>query len=118
MKASAALAVGASFPALGTDKYAGLVNQIRNANLGEIRYIHIQCNRPDGPSLKDALVLVERIAGPIKEQCATACGDLKTRQHFLVHQALPNGGIAVLTSAHQPTSWGIFRGTQGDLDLG
>jgi hypothetical protein len=117
IKTSAALAVGTSVPAIAADGRSGLVDQIRGANLGEIRYIHIQCNRSDGPSLQAALALVEAVTGESDHGSATGCGDLETREHFLIHQPLSNGGMAVFTSAERPGSWGIVRGSDHAIEL-
>lgn len=85
--------------------------------MGEIRYIHIQCNRPDGPSLKDALAFVESLTGSMDRTIATGCGDLESQKQFLIHQPLANGGTAVFTSAHQHGSWGIVRGDTRQFEL-
>ena len=93
------------------------VEEIDRADLGVIRYIHLQCNRSDGPSLKAALALVEDLTGPIDSEFATACGDAGTHKHFLIHQPLKNGGMVVFTSARQHTSWGMIRGETGEIEL-
>jgi len=117
IKTSAAFAAGSALLSGSEASLKSAVEEIEQAELGEIRYIHVQCNRPDGPSLEGALTLVEDLTGPIESEFATACGDAGTRKHFLIHQPLKNGGMVVFTSARQHSSWGIIRGEAGEIEL-